>query len=348
MREAKNTHLRIMFADQNLNALFFVFISVAVICALCFGSDMYSSANLQSMGFQIPEFGFMALGMMLAFLVGGIDLSIAANACLSGIIAGYILSGAWFPSLGDGARIAVAVACAMCTSTFCGFVNGFLISSCAVSSLIATLGTMTLYSGIAMAMTSGKSVTGFPESFTQGGIATIYGIPLIFIAFITAMVVMAVVLEKTGVGRKLYLFGGNPVASLFTGINNFKANIAVFTAIGFLAGIAGLIIIMRVNSAKVGYGDAYVFQSLIVCVIAGIHPAGGRGRVIGIGATVVLMQMAASAFTIMQLSPYTTKLIWGLMLVLVLSLTKEGHRIIKAVTGFRKTKRNNDSGDADI
>ena len=323
---------RYFIADANLNALCFVFILMAAVCALAFGTSMYSGANLQSMAFQIPEFGLIALGMMLAFLVGGIDLSIVANACLSGIIAGFILTGQWLPGLEEGSRIALAVVIALTLSTLMGLFNGILIATCAVSSLIATLGTMTFFSGIGMALTGGRSVVGFPDSFTSMGIAEVGGVPLIFIMFIAVMIIMAVMLEKTGNGRKLYLFGGNPVASLFSGINNKRMNLAAFTAIGFLAGLAGLTIIMRVNSAKVGYGDAYVFQSLIVCVIAGIHPAGGRGKVIGIGITTLLMQMAASSFTILQLSPYTTKLIWGLMLILVLGLTKDGRRLLNLIS----------------
>ncbi len=333
----KHSVKQYFLGDPNLSALLFVFILMAAICALAFGESMYSGANLQSMAFQIPEFGLISLGMMLAFLVGGIDLSIVANACLSGIIAGFILTGQWFEGLDDSSRIAIAVVTALALSTLMGFFNGLLIATCQVSSLIATLGTMTLYSGIGMALTGGRSVVGFPDSFTAGGIATIGGLPLIFIAFVLILSVMALILERTGEGRQLYLFGGNPVASLFSGINNARMNLATFTAIGFLAGLAGLTIIMRVNSAKVGYGDAYVFQSLIVCVIAGIHPAGGRGKVIGIGLTVILMQMAASSFTILQLSPYTTKLIWGLMLILVLGLTKDGRRLLELIrSSFKK------------
>lgn len=325
-RLIKNT-----FNDANLNALLFVFVAFCIICAFVFGSAMYSGSNLQSLAFQIPEFGLISLGMMLAFLVGGIDLSIVANACLSGIIASFILTKQLFPDLSDDLRITLAIFAALSMSTFLGYINGYIISKCAVSSLIATLGTMTLYSGIGMALTGGKSIVGFPESFTSVGIATVFGLPVIFIEFVFVMIIMSIFLEKTGNGRKLYLFGGNPVASLFSGINNKKITLFLFTAIGFLAGLAGLTIIMRVNSAKVGYGDAYIFQALIVCVIAGIHPAGGRGKVIGIGITALLMQMASSAFTIMQLSPYTTKLIWGIMLIVVLGLTKDGKRFINSL-----------------
>ncbi len=349
---ATPTPINYITGDANLNALLSVFVLTALICALAFGDAMYSGANLQSMAFQIPEFGFVALGMMLAFLVGGIDLSITANACLSGIVAGFILTGRWLPGLDEGMRIAVAVVTALGLSTLMGLFNGLIIACFAVSSLIATLGTMTLYSGIGMALTGGRSVVGFPDSFTAGGIACLGEVPVIFIAFVIVMVLMAILLERTGGGRRLYLFGGNPVEALFSGINNFRMNVATFTAIGFLAGLSGLTIIMRVNSAKVGYGDAYVFQSLIVCVIAGIHPAGGRGKVIGIGITTLLMQMAASAFTILQLSPYTTKLIWGLMLVLVLGLTRDGRRLLNALRApFIKNKtltdKDSNPGEAD-
>lgn len=330
-----------IFNDANLSALLFVFIAFCLICAFAFGSAMYSGNNLQSLAFQIPEIGIVSLAMMLAFLVGGIDLSIVANACLSSIVAGFILTGQLLPELSDGQRISVAVVTALCLSTFLGFVNGFIIAKCAVSSLIATLGTMTLYSGIGMALTGGKSIVGFPDAFTSVGIATVYGVPVIFIEFILIMLVMAVFLQKTGNGRKLYLFGGNPVASLFSGINNKRITVLLFTSIGFLAGLAGLTIIMRVNSAKVGYGDAYIFQALIVCVIAGIHPAGGKGKVIGIGITTLLMQMAASAFTIMQLSPYTTKLIWGVMLIIVLALTKDGRRLAKSIVTLKNKIQDN-------
>ena len=87
-----------------------------------------------------------------------------------------------------------------------------------------------------------------------------------------------------------------------------------------LSGSAGLIILSRVNSAKVGYGDSYLLQTMIVCVIGGIDPNGGKGKVGGVVIAIILMQVMSSAFTIMSLSPYTKKLIWGIMLILVLGL----------------------------
>ena len=109
----------------------------------------------------------------------------------------------------------------------------------------------------------------------------------------------------------------------FSGINNEKMTITVFLLTALLSGIAGLIILSRVNSAKVGYGDTYLLQTMIVCVIGGISPNGGKGKVMGLVIAIILMQVMSSAFTILSLSPYTKKLIWGIMLILVLGLNKE-------------------------
>ena len=109
----------------------------------------------------------------------------------------------------------------------------------------------------------------------------------------------------------------------FSGINNEKMTITVFLLTALLSGMAGLIILSRVNSAKVGYGDTYLLQTMIVCVIGGISPNGGKGKVMGLVIAIILMQVMSSAFTILSLSPYTKKLIWGIMLILVLGLNKE-------------------------
>ena len=159
-------------------------------------------------------------------------------------------------------------------------------------------------------------------------------LPVIFWLFILASVILGLVMSYSGFGRKLYLYGDNPVAARFSAIHNEGICIGTFLLTGLLAGIAGLIILSRVNSAKVGYGDSYLLQTLIVCVIGGIDPNGGRGKVWGVLIAVIMMQILSSAFTIMSLSPYTKKLIWGIMLVLVLGL----NFIIKKYSGVRMLK----------
>ncbi len=313
--------------EKNPNSLFAVTIILLIIFALAFGSRMYSSTNLISLAFQIPEFGFVAIGMMLSFLLGGIDLSIIANANLSGIVAAEILTGRWFSTIPSSLVIPVAIIMAILTSLVLGAFNGFLVTYLGVPSLIATLGTMTFFTGIGKAITNGKSIVGFPEGFTKLGTLTVLNIPIIFLIFLLVAVIIAITLERTKLGRKIMLSGESPVVALFSGIQNKKITLIVFILIGILGGLSGLTIISRVNSAKVGYGEAYSLQAMIVCVIGGIHPAGGKGRILGVIIAIMLMQMLSSAFTIMMLSPYATKMIWGLMLILVMGLTRESKKL---------------------
>ena len=301
--------------DIDLSILVGLTAAVLLIAAFVFGSSMYSARNI-----QIPEFGFLALAMMLSNMVGGIDLSIIANANTVAIFTAYVLNGTWAFGTQGGARVALAVLVALCTSLVFGLLNGLIIAKTSAPSLVATLGTMTLIQGVGMAITGGTSVGDIDPLFSSFGKAIFLGLPVIFWLFLIVALVLGLILSLTGFGRKLYLYGGNPVAARFSGFHNEKMSVLVFMLTAVLSGIAGLIILSRVNSAKVGYGDSYLLQTMIVCVIGGIDPNGGKGKVGGVVIAIILMQVMSSAFTIMSLSPYTKKLIWGIMLILVLGL----------------------------
>ena len=130
--------------DIDLSILVGLTAAVLLIAAFVFGSSMYSARNIQSMAFQIPEFGFLALAMMLSNMVGGIDLSIIANANTVAIFTAYVLNGTWAFGTQGGARVALAVLVALCTSLVFGLLNGLIIAKTSAPSLVATLGTMTL------------------------------------------------------------------------------------------------------------------------------------------------------------------------------------------------------------
>ena len=306
--------------DLNLSILVGLTTIVLVIAAAAFGSSMYSARNIQSMAFQIPEFGFLALAMMLSNMIGGIDLSIIANANTVAIFTAYVLNGTWAFGTQGPARIVLALLVALCTSLVFGILNGLIVAKTSAPSLVATLGTMTLIQGIGMAITGGASIGDIDPAFSGFGKAVFLGLPVIFWLFLVVALVLGLVLSLTEFGRKLYLYGGNPVAARFSAFHNEKMSMILFMLTGVLAGVAGLIILSRVNSAKVGYGDSYLLQTMIVCVIGGIDPNGGKGKVQGVVIAIILMQVMSSAFTIMSLSPYTKKLIWGVMLILVLGL----------------------------
>lgn len=315
---------QIIKKDVNMSILILMALFIAIFLYISVGSPIYSARNIRSLLYQAPEFGILSVAMMLAMLCGGIDLSIVSNANTSGIFAALILTKAWFPNLSTPSSIALAVIVALLSSVIFGFVNGFLISKLSIPPMLTTLGTMMFYSGIGMALTSGKSIVNLPDALTSFGTMSIGGIPLIYILFFLIVVIVGFILSYTYFGRNIYLYGENNIASRFSGINNEKLTIIIYSLIGLLAGIAGIIIISRVNSSKVGYGDAYLLQTLLVCVIGGINPDGGRGKVFGVFIAIMCMQILGSAFTFWQFSPYARKLIWGSMLVVVMGLNYIG------------------------
>ncbi len=291
-----------------------------VVVGVAFGSKMYSVRNLQSMAFQIPEFGLLALAMMLSNLIGGIDLSIISTANLVAICGAFMMNGSWVHGISGGALIGITCITSIVISCLIGYLNDMLVTKTSAPPLIATLGTMTLINGIGMALTGGKSIGGIEPGFATLGKATFLSIPSIFYLFIGISIILSILLDKYVWGRKIYLLGTNAVASRFSGNNNERLTISIFISTALLSGLAGLIILSRVNSAKVGYGDSYRLKTLIICVIGGIDPNGGKGKVVGVVLAILFMQVMSSAFTILSLSPYTKKMIWGIMLILVLGL----------------------------
>ncbi len=313
----------VMRKDINLTILIFVTIGILVAMAIALGDKMYNERNLSSMAFQVSEFAVLSLGMGMAMLLGGIDLSIVANANLSSIFAGMIMTNeGLLTSLGEGPVILLAIVVTVVVSTACGLLNGFFITKISVNPIVATLGTMILYNGISMAITGGQGIVGFPESFAAFGTGTFIGLPYVFWLFIVIAVALMFVMSRTGFGRKIYFVGENHTASRFSAINTEKTTMTAYAIAGLMAGVAALMIIARVNSAKVGYGDTYLLQAILVCVLAGISPSGGKGTVIGIILALVCIQVLQSAFTLWQFTPYAKKMIWGIMLIGLLFLNK--------------------------
>lgn len=319
--------------DINLTILTFITVILIIGLQIMLAPKIFSARSLTSMSYQIPQFGFIALAMMLSMITGGIDLSVIANANLSGIFAAYILTGVVFgkeSGIPVGLLIVIAIVATLIISSLLGLFNGFLIAKISVPPIIATLGTMLFYGGVGMALTSGKGVVGFPDAFLKLGSGKIFKLPYIFIAFVIAAIVLAIVLSKTSFGKKVYLYGENNIATRFSAVNNEVLIMKVYTVCGLLAGFASLIIISSVNSAKVGYGDTFLLQAILVSVLGGVSVTGGRGKVIGIVLGICVLQMLQSSFTLWQFTPYAKNLIWGTMLLVVM--------VINYVTSKRMQK----------
>lgn len=331
MTEKKKGFGTLIKKEINLVILAVAFVVVLLVLWRICGDQFMSPANWESMFFQIPEFGLLAFGMMICMISGGIDLSVVSISTLSSVLAATVMNASIEGGTSSGTAILLAVLTALLVSAVCGLINGLMIASLHILPILATLATMTFYKGIAMAMTEGAGITGFPEEFLEFGRSRTGFLPTIALILIGVAVILWFVLERTKFGSRLYLYGENSVVSLFTGLNNKRVIILTYTVSGILCGIASLFMMARVNSAKVGYGDTYQMQAILVCVIGGINPNGGKGKILGVCIAIVLLQMLQSGFTVLGFEPYIKKLIWGAVLV--------GVMMLNSMTGKGRTRK---------
>ncbi len=291
-----------------------------VMCQLA-GANFLSLANLRAILSSCSELGILSMAIMLAMLTGGIDLSAVGVANLSSICAAILLHSVLdAPKSEQAAVIAMAVGLALAVALACGAVNGFLIAVVRINPILATLGTMQLFTGIATVVTKGYAVHSYPELFTRLGNSYLGFFPWSFIVFFLVMLGVAAFTKWRPTGRKLYYVGANPVAARFSGISNLKTLFATYVTAGLLAGIAGLVSISRTNSAKADYGASYTMQAILVCLLAGVDPNGGRGRIAGLALAVLTLQFLSTGFNQMRASNFVRDFTWGVFLVFIILL----------------------------
>ena len=167
-------------------------------------------------------------------------------------------------------------------------------------------------------MTNGSAVTGMDSAYGILGSAQILGIPLIMILFLVIIFLMTVLLQKRKFGMDVYMLGTNNKASLFSGIHNRRTTILTFVISGMLSAVAGIIVCSRAMSAKADYGSSYILQCLLVAILGGISPFGGKGKVVGIVLSIITLQILSSGFNILRFSSYQKTFIWGFVLILVM------------------------------
>jgi simple sugar transport system permease protein len=307
--------------DTDLVRLFIIMIMVVLLMGLSKPGTFLTLDNFSSMAFQFPEFGIIALAMMLSMISGGIDLSIVGIANLSGVIASLIMV-KFIPA--DASigyillMILVALVASLLVGMLCGLFNGFAIAKIGIPPILVTLGTMQLFTGIAIIITSGRAVLGLPEIFSDIGNGSIGIFPVPLFIFIVFTTIIAVVLYKTSFGLKLYMMGTNPTASRFSGINNVRILLQTYGLSGILSAVAGILIVAHTNSAKADYGTSYILQAVLVAVMGGVNPNGGFGKISGIIMAILTLQFLSSGLNMFHVSNFLRDFIWGSVLLLVM------------------------------
>lgn len=269
--------------------------------------DNFASV-VRNMAFE----GILALGMMLIMVGGMFDLSVGATASMVGVVTGGLMKHAGWP-------VPVAVVTGLGLAAFSGFINGVLVAKVRVNALITTLGTMGIFSGIAL-LVGGPGITFLPPSFSQLGQAQLLGLqaPVWLMAILCALGHYC--LAHTRYFRQFYYVGSNPKAAHLSGLNVERLQIVAFTLMGMLAGGAGIVYAARVATASSTVGMGKELGAITACILGGASLQGGRGTAWGALLGVFFVALIQNMLLIKQVRPEWQGIILGFVLVFAVAV----------------------------
>jgi ribose transport system permease protein len=264
--------------------------------------DNFASV-VRNMAFE----GILSLGMMLMMVGGAFDLSVGATASMIGVVTGWLMKRAGWP-------VPAAVGLGLALGAFSGFINGFVVAKVRVNALITTLGTMGIFSGIAL-LVGGPGITFLPPSFAELGQAQFLGLqaPVWLVAVLC--VVAHYCLAHTRFFRQFYYIGSNPKAAHLSGLEVERLQIVAFTLMGLLAGLAGIVYAARVATASSTVGAGKELGAITACILGGASLQGGRGTAWGALLGVFFVALIQNMLLIKQVRPEWQGIILGLVLV---------------------------------
>ncbi len=284
-------------------------------------------ANFASLSFVSPELGLLAIATMTAMLTGGIDLSVIGIANLAGILAGlffhWAAGAARGPALAGlpAATVIEGVGIALGAGLATGALNGVLVARARITPILATIGTGQVFTGLALVLTGGPAIVGFPEGWQALGSGTVGGVATPLVVLLGSAAAVSVLLARTGFGLTLQLVGTSPRAALFAGLRVSRGLVLSYMLTGLLAAAAGILLSARTNAAKSDYGTSYLLQAVLIAVLAGTNPAGGRGSVPAVLLALLSLVLLSSGFQLMRFSNFLVDFIWGAVLLGAIGLT---------------------------
>lgn len=258
-------------------------LTLAAFCAVLslLSPRFLTSSNLINVVRQASINGIIAVGMTLVILTGGIDLSVGSVLAFTGVVAASLVTA--------GQPSALAMVSALILGSLLGMLNGAAVAYLRIPPFIATLGMMTVARGLALSYTQGRPITGFPESFRWLGAGWIGPLPVPILVMALVFGLGGFLLSYTVFGERLLAIGNNPAAARATGIPLWQHLVLTYGLSGFLAALAGLILIGRLDSAPPTLGVGYEFDAIAAVVIGGTRLSGGEGWLGGtlIGALII-------------------------------------------------------------
>ncbi|MGI3900747.1 MAG: ABC transporter permease [Janthinobacterium lividum] len=264
----------------------------------------------------------MALGQAAVILTRSVDLSVAANVALTG------MSVALLDVHAPGLPLALLVVVALGLGLLLGAINGVLVWKVGIPPIVVTLGTLTVYRGLAFVLSGGAWINSF--QMTPGFLGVprfaILGIPVLSWTAVLLILLAGVVFGRSGVGRAWYAVGGNPTAAVYAGIDPGRARCLAFCFSGTLSGLCGYLWVARYAVAYVDVASGFELDVIAACVIGGVSIAGGIGSVPGVVLGALFLGIIKNALPVVNVSPFAQMAISGAVIIAAVALNARAER----------------------
>ena len=317
---ASNLIKRAMASTPGMILLVLVGISVILQIATGYFFTPYNmTTNIRTISFT----AMVAIGQTLVLISGGIDLSVAGIAGLSGIISAWLMVNTGIPPY-------LCIIITVVGGFLCGLLNGLLVTRMRINPFITTLAMGEIFTGFIYVLTQGWPIQNVPKVATFLGQGIVLGIPLPVIFMSAFSIIFFYVLKYAPFGRHIYAIGGNENAARIVGINVKRTKMLVYGFSSMMAAIAGVLVMCRLGAAQPSTGQNWVMPSVTAAIIGGTSLSGGVGGIPGtlVGAT--LMTIITNAIVLLSISAYWEKVIIGLVVLTAVTID---------VTRNRKTRK---------
>ena len=253
--------------------------------------------------------GVLAVGMMFTIITGGIDLSVGCTYAITGIVVASC-------TVNYGMNPFLAILVGIVIGAVLGAFNGFLINQLKLQPFIATLGTMSLYRGIAYVVTGGVPVTNVPTSYRDIFNGIVFGgVRSYIIVMVVVFVIAHILLSKMRSGDYLYAVGGNEEAAKLSGVNVIKTKYIAYIFCGICAAIAGMIMLASLGSAEATAGQAYETNAIAAAAIGGTRMAGGKGTALGTFIGALMLAVLKVGMVVINVDSFWQFVVTGIIII---------------------------------
>lgn len=301
-------------------------LALLVLVGAVVAPNFATTINLINILEQVSVLGLTTIGLTFVVLIGRLDLSLEGIVGFAPMLAAVCLVPATAGGIGIELPSWMGLVVALGTAGLIGYFNGFMVVRVGLNPFISTLGLLVLLRGGVLIVSNGRSIYSPGPALTYLGSAKLFGLPVSVLVFALVAIVIGLVFKYHRYGRALYAIGGNEDAARAAGINVDRVIWSAFVYAALLAGLAGVLMTGRLDSAVTTQGQGIIFSAFAAAVIGGVSLGGGRGTMVGLVSGVLLIGVINNLLTLAQVPSFYVQASTGAVIIVAAVLTTVASR----------------------